>query len=293
MQLALGPLLYYWPRDTVFAFYDAMATTAVDVVYLGETVCSRRHELRQADWLALAHMLRDAGKQPILSTQVLLESTAEVAQMNRIVGQREFMVEANDMGAVQHLAGQCAFVAGPQLNLFNAASLAWMASLGAARWVMPLEMQRDDLRALQATRPAGLQTEVFAHGRLPLAFSARCFSARHANRPKDDCGFRCLDDPDGLRLHTREGAPFLVLNGTQTQSARVHHLLAEVPELRALGVDVLRLNPQSQGMAEVIAAFDAARRDLPTAAPPMPDAPCNGYWHGQPGMAQWPQASPA
>ena len=293
MQLALGPLLYYWPRDTVFAFYDAMASTPVDVVYLGETVCSRRRELRQADWIALARMLTAAGKQAILSTQVLLESTAEVGQMHRIVEQAEFQVEANDIGAVQHLAGQRPFVAGPQLNLFNAAALAWMASLGVARWVMPLEMQREDLRALQASRPEGLQTEVFAHGRLPLAFSARCFTARHANRPKDDCGFRCLDDPDGLRLQTREGAPFLVLNGTQTQSARVQHLLAEVPELRALGVDVLRLSPQSQGMTEVIAAFDAARRGLTAVEPPMPDAPCNGYWYGQPGMAQWPEPTSA
>ena len=49
MKIALGPLQYYWPRDKVFAFYDAMAATPVDIVYLGETVCSRRHELRQSD----------------------------------------------------------------------------------------------------------------------------------------------------------------------------------------------------------------------------------------------------
>ena len=51
MQLALGPLLYYWPRLTVFDFYQAAAEWPVDIVYLGESVCSRRHELRLSNWL--------------------------------------------------------------------------------------------------------------------------------------------------------------------------------------------------------------------------------------------------
>lgn len=292
MKLALGPLLYYWPRDTVYAFYEAMAATPLDVVYLGETVCSRRHELRQADWLAIARMLQGAGKQAVLSTQVLLESTSEVSQMQRIVQNDEFLVEAGDMGAVHGLAGRRPFVAGPQLNLYNASSLAWMAQLGASRWVMPLEMRRSDLAALLAQRPEGLETEVFAYGRLPLAFSARCFTARHRNLPKDDCGFSCLDHPDGLLLSTRESESFLVLNGTQTQSARVYNLLDEMPALHMLGVDLVRLSPQSRHMEQVVAAFDAARHAPPDAGaldrmrPFMPDAPCNGYWHGLPGLEQ-------
>ena len=291
MQLALGPLLYYWPRDTVFAFYERIAALPLEVVYLGETVCSRRHELRQADWIDIACRLQAAGKQAVLSTQVLLESTADVSQMHKIVANGDFLVEANDMGAVHGLARRLPFVAGAQLNLFNADALTWMAQLGASRWVMPLEMRREDLAVLQASRPAGLQTEVFAHGRLPLAYSARCFTARHYNRPKDDCGFACIEHPDGQLLQTREGEGFLVLNGIQTQSARVHNLLQDVPALRALCVDLLRLSPQSQHMAEVIAAFDAARHAAqpdPTALERMralmPDAPCNGYWHGKPGL---------
>lgn len=291
MKLALGPLLYYWPRSAVFEFYQAIAETPVDVVYVGEAVCSRRHELRLVDWIDVARMLRDAGKQAVLSTMVLLESGSDVAAMHKIAQNEEFLVEANDMGAVHQLAGQRPFVAGPQLNLFNADALDWMASLGASRWVMPLEMRQSDLALLQQARPAGLETEVFAYGRLPLAFSARCFTARHYNLPKDDCGFSCIQHPDGQLLQTREGEAFLVLNGIQTQSARVHNLIQDIPSLRALGVDVLRLSPQSQHMAELIAAFDAARHATAPAPdalermrPLMPDAPCNGYWHGRPGL---------
>ena len=293
MQLALGPLLYYWPRDTVLRFYDAMATAPVDVVYLGEAVCSRRHELRLNDWLAVAAKLREAGKTVVLSTQVLIESGSDAATLHRITANGDFTVEANDMGAVQALAGRVPFVAGPHLNLYNPPALQWMAGLGASRWVMPLEMGHSDLALMQAARPPDLQTEVFALGRMPLAFSARCFTARHHNRPKDDCQFSCINDPDGLMLQTREGEDFLVLNGIQTQSARVCNLVGELPALRALGVDLLRLSPQSQHMPELVALWRKAldgvlspQEAQACMAPLLPGAACNGYWHGQAGMAQ-------
>lgn len=226
-----------------------------------------------------------------MSTMVLLESTSDVADMHKIARDEEFPVEANDMGAVHNLAGKRPFVAGPQLNIFNADTLAWMASLGARRWVMPLEMRQSDLAVLLKDKPAGLETEVFAYGRMPLAFSARCFTARHYNLPKDDCGFRCIEHPDGQLLQTREKEPFLVINGIQTQSARVHNLVQDIPALRAAGADILRLSPQSQHMDKIIAAFDAARRaERPDSAalanmrPFMPEASCNGYWHGKPGL---------
>lgn len=290
MQLTLGPLLYYWERADVWAFYEAIAPSAVDVVYLGEAVCSRRHTLRLTDWLDLAAFLRDAGKEVVLSTQVLLESGAEVATMHKIVRNGDFKVEANDMGAVNGLQGKVPFVAGPHLNIYNPPTLQWMASLGATRWVMPLEMTRTDLTHMQQERPASMQTEVFAYGRMPLAFSARCFTARQRNLPKDDCQFSCLEYPDGLMLRTREKADFLVLNGTQTQSAKVYNLIDALADLDNLGVDAVRLSPQSQNMRAVIDVFDDARHRcisesdaLARLQPLMPDAACNGYWHGRPG----------
>ncbi|RQH08312.1 ubiquinone anaerobic biosynthesis protein UbiV [Paraburkholderia dinghuensis] len=292
MKIALGPLQYYWSRVATMQFYEAMTDAPVDIVYLGETVCSRRHELRLPDWLEIADMLAQAGKEVVLSTQVLLESGKDITTLRQVTGNGRYMVEANDMGAV-HCVENTPFVAGPWLNVYNAPTLGMLAGLGAQRWVMPLELGRDALAQMQADRPPQLQTEVFAYGRMPLAFSARCFTARNRNLPRDNCQYVCIDHPDGLMLNTRDGEPFLVLNGISTQSARVYNLIGEIDALKALKVDVLRLSPQSQHMTEIVKLFDDVidgRQDGAQALSQMhslmPEAHCDGFWHGMAGLSR-------
>jgi collagenase-like PrtC family protease len=289
MDLSLGPLLYYWSRDDTLAFYDEAKRWPVARVYLGESVCSRRHLLRLPDWLDLAEQLAAAGKEVVLSTQTLIESESDLKMLRRIVSDGRFLVEANEWGAVRLLSDAgVPFVAGPTLNVYNHETLDVLAGLGAKRWLPPVEMSCADLTALLEHAPAGIETEVFAYGRLPLAYSARCFTARHYNLPKDDCQFRCLDHPDGLALATREGEPFLTLNGIQTQSAGVYTLLGELPALRKLDIASLRLSPQSRHMGRVVEAFQAALMGEARAADGlqriMPGPPVDGYWHGRAGL---------
>lgn len=291
MKLALGPNLYYWDRDKTFAYYDEIAASPVDIVYLGETVCSRRHLLRLPDYLELAESLAAAGKEVVLSTQTLIESESDLKTLRKIAANDKFRVEANDMGAVRLLANKVPFVAGATLNIYSPQTLNLLAGLGATRWVMPVEMSREALDTMQQARAQGLETEVFAYGRLPLAYSARCFTARHHNLQKDDCQFRCLDYENGLSLKTREGEPFLTLNGIQTQSARVYNLLGDMADLRASGVDVVRVSPQAHHSSRILHLFREVmeQRLSPALALAqmeklMPELPCNGYWHGKPGL---------
>jgi collagenase-like PrtC family protease len=291
MKLALGPLLYLWPRARTLDFYAQVECWPVDIVYLGEVVCSRRRELRLRDWLDLGQRLAAAGKEVVLSTQAVLESEADLRALRAVVRNGRFTVEANEMSAVQLLAERTRFVAGPHINLYNPPALRVLAALGMLRWVLPLELPGSALAAMQRERPPGVETEVFALGRMPLAFSARCFTARHHGLRKDDCGLRCREDPDGLLLRTQERAPFLVLNGIQTQSAAVYSLAGQIDELSALGVDVLRLSPQSEHMGTVVEWFRArvdgrcaAAQAATALAPLLPGPMVAGYWHGRAGM---------
>jgi collagenase-like PrtC family protease len=304
MSLTIGPVLYYWPRTSLLGFYADIAESPADTVVLGEVVCSRRHEMKLDDWLDLARDLAGAGKEVVLATQALIESESDLRTLRRIAANGDLLVEAGDASALNVLSEAGApFVLGPHINVYSRPALVEHADLGAVRWVAPAELALDAVAAVNpvdapVTRRADpsrpIDTEVFAYGRLPLAFSARCFTARHHRLSKDQCDFRCRDDADGLLLSTDDGRPFLVLNGIQTQSAAQHCLVGDAAALRAAGVSRLRLSPQSGRFADVVASFDNVMNRGADAGEALellgrialPGGLANGYAHRRPGL-EW------
>src|SRR5690606_12935253 len=183
---------FYWDRQQTLDFYANMAEQPLDVIYMGETVCSKRRAMMLDDWLGLARDLAEVtSAQLVLSGLTLVEAASELSSLRRLCDNGQLLVEANDMGAVQLLAERkLPFVGGPALNLYNGHALAELVNSGMQRWVPPVEASgaliksaRAQLQGLDVTLP---EIEIFAYGHLPLAYSARCFTARAENRPKDD-----------------------------------------------------------------------------------------------------------
>ncbi|MGB7996035.1 MAG: U32 family peptidase [Photobacterium halotolerans] len=288
MKFSLGPLLYFWPKTDIEAFYHAATSSDADIVYLGETVCAKRRAMKPADWLLLARELAAAGKNVVLSTQALLEAPSEINVMKKYIANGEFSIEANDVSAI-HLAHQqnVPFVVGPAVNCYNAQTLQLFVRQGMTRWCMPVELSRDWLNnILNDCAAMGIrhrfETEVFSYGYLPLAYSARCFTARAEGKAKDDCQTCCIHYPQGLAANSQENQRLFTLNGIQTQSGYCYNLIKDLASMKGL-VDVVRISPLAGDTLATLSAFKQAEL-TGTTSPVTDHIHCNGYWHRLAGL---------
>lgn len=288
-RLTLGPLLFNWPAERRRDFYARIADeTPVDVVYLGEVACSKRAPFVEPLLPEIAERLERAGKEVIYSTLALVMSPRERESLRALAAEPGFRIEANDVTALALVAGR-PHVVGPFVNLYNEATLAWLAGNGTGRVVLPAELPAVSIERLAASATArGVEIEIQAFGRLPLALSARCYHARAHGLSKDGCRYVCGEDADGLGVTTVERQPFLAINGTMTMSHAVHCAAREMPRLAATGVGLFRLWPQAVDMAAVAAAFRALLdgkagpgETLERLEALVPFAPlADGYLHG-------------
>lgn len=290
MQLTLGPVLFNWQPDVWRDFYFRIADEApVDVVVVGEVVCSKRSPFFVEHMPTVIERLVAGGKQVVLGSLILMSLPRERRQMAELTGTDDFLVEANDLTCVRGLRGRPHAI-GPFVNVYNEATAAYLADLGATRICLPPELPLQSIATIAASVPE-VTTEVFAFGKVPLAISARCYHARIHKLTKDNCRFVCEQDPDGLAVKTLEGDGFLSVNGVQTLSDSCASYLDDADALAKAGVGALRLSPQKCDMVQVAHVFrnvvegrlgaGDGNRALTEIYPGVPFA--NGFLHGLPG----------
>ncbi|MBF0369270.1 MAG: U32 family peptidase [Magnetococcales bacterium] len=296
MKISIGPPLFDWGKKGFRTFFKQMAyETSADILYLGEVVCSKRYNLTPEEMVELAGELKDSGKEVVFSTLGLVMSDGEIENVRKVVeNARELGLkfEANDMAAVGIGEGH-PMVAGPHITTYNPETLSFLAEVGVNRLVPPVELPLHTIKALvNDYRGPVMEFEVFAHGRLPLTFSARCYTSRAFHLPKNDCHYKCGEFPDGMEVKTQEDSPILVMNGTETMSEKVYNLVDQVDVMRETGVDIVRLSPQSKHMAELVGVWrdriDGRVDGEEALARMMPfnddKGFCNGYFYGKAGL---------
>lgn len=290
IQLTLGPLLFNWAPDRIRDFYARIADEApVERVYLGEVVCGKRAPLVDAALADAAERLGRAGKTVVWSTLGLPALRRDRKAIAALAAEQEMLLEINDISGLRDRTGS--FVAGPLLNVYNEGAARELMKRGCVRVCANVELSLEAVSAIAAACP-GLEIELFAFGRLPLALSGRCYHARHHGLHKDACQFICDRDPDGLALKTLDGRDFLAVNGVQTLSHGVQLIDAEPEMLRAAGVTALRLSPHTCDMVAVATAFrdradgriDGAELAARVEASGLPGALVGGYLRGEAGL---------
>lgn len=292
MQLSLGPVLYNWQPERWRDFYFRIADEApVDVVSVGEIVCSKRAPFFDEHLPAVIERLERAGKEVLLGSLILVSQPRERRQTAALAEIADGLIEVNDLTCLRSISGRPHAI-GPFVNIYNEAAASFHAGQGAVRICLPPELPLASVAAIAAAVPQ-VDIEVFGFGRVPLAISARCYHARVHRLAKDNCRFVCDKDPDGLVVRTLDKEDFLTINGVQTLSHACANLLRDIEKLGQAGVRSLRLSPQACDMVDVARTFrdvvdgrkdaEAGCRRLEQIYPNIPFA--NGFLHGAPGFS--------
>ncbi len=256
-ELTLGPLQFNWPAQKFVDFYAAVADEApVDRVVIGELVCSKRAPFYADRLPGAIERLERGGKQVVLGSLALITLERERRAARENFDQAAHDVEINDLTLMNWVRDGKAFSVGPLVNVYNEATLAFLAGRGARRVCLPPELPFASVETIaRASKDIGVGIEVWAYGRMPLAISGRCTHARAHGLSKDSCQFVCDKDPDGLPTKTLDGVDFLAINGVQTLSFKYANLILDLDRLADAGVAGLRLSPHSGDFIAVTKAF--------------------------------------
>ncbi|PRD41846.1 U32 family peptidase [Phyllobacterium phragmitis] len=255
--ITLGPLLFNWTADQWSDFYARIADEApIDRVCLGEVVCSKRLPFYINRLPDAIERLQRAGKQVILSSLALVTLKRERRMCMDLAASGDLEIEVNDLTMLSHLKRDQRFTVGPLINVYNEGTLAYLAQRGATRVCLPPELPLASVEMLSHEAIFyGIEPEIWAFGRVPLAISGRCYHARVHGLAKDNCRFVCGEDSDGLGVDTLDGEAFLAVNGVQTLSSTCCSLLENIDQLISAGVTSFRMSPHSGDMVAVARLF--------------------------------------
>ena len=211
-----------------------------------------------------------------------------------------------DLGAfrmAQKYAPRCELHISTQVSIANRASAQAWYELGAKRVVLARELSLDEIAAIRAGTPAGLEIEVFAHGAMCVSYSGRCLlsnymTGRDSNRGAcaQPCRYQYY-----LMEEKRPGEYFPVFEdekGTYIMNSRDMCMIDHLEDLMRVGVDCVKIEGRAKSAYYAAIVTGAYRHALDAAAARIPLDPVwrdevekishrhysTGFFYGQPGQ---------
>lgn len=175
-----------------------------------------------------------------------------------------------DLGAAaiaRRVAPRVALHVSTQASVANSEAARVWYSLGASRVVCAREMSLDDIARMREDMPADMEIEAFAHGAMCMAVSGRCLissylAGRSGNR--GHCTQPCRWSYT-LEEEKRPGEHFPIEEdgrGTFIMNAKDMNMLAHLDELRAAGVDSIKIEGRNKKAFYVASVVNAYRQVL-------------------------------
>lgn len=289
MKITLGPIPFLWDKERILSFYKEIADSPASVVYIGEVVCSKRSVLGIKTLSAIAQILKNAGKEVVISTYGLATNKEELDFIESLK-ELPFPVEANNPGTLNIFSnGKRNLIGGPHLAVYNAPTAQFFHNTGINRLVLMPELDRTAIESISHSIPS-CEKEIIGFGNLPLAFSWRCYTARAVNLSKSNCAIVCKNYPDGMPLETMDGMSLFNINGTQLISSKKVCMVEQMDVIRKLGIEYIRIIPQMQNTTDIIDLFYkvaeghlSPQEALETLKLYAPEGISNGWFYGKPG----------
>lgn len=234
LKISIGAVAGTWTRSATMAFYDAVALSSVDVVYIGTTIHSPQGGLQKRDCLAVARELTASGKEVVLSVRAAPQD-CDVEDFHTWIADSALPVEVSDARTFQLLAGKVPLVIGMGMPCENKATLLRLVDMGAVRWVSPAVCRGEFVRMVSYARDADCEIE-------QPVLSPRQFSRWKCR--VDGCPY------EGWALHSLPGCDRNAdMKGVEPDWA------GDLNMHRASGVSILRVTPKDvhdAGVSEIL-----------------------------------------
>lgn len=254
----------------------AAARFGADAVYGGLKRFGLRAAAGNFDWDELQtalDYLHAQGKKFYLTLNILpyddeMDALCQAAERAAQLGVDAAIV--SDLGAFACLrrnVPQLALHVSTQANVMNTAAAQLFAAMGAERIVLSRELSLERIAAIRKQLPENVALEAFVHGAMCMAHSGRCMMSDHlAGRGgnRGACAQPCRWQYTVTELK-RPDEPMQVLEderGTYIFSAYDLNMLSYLPQMRAAGVESLKIEGRMKTAYYVASVTQAYRRAI-------------------------------